>query len=405
MASVILYIDSRTPKKDGTCTVKMVVTHTRYGRTEQTHISTGISVLPENYDSGQIAQREPNAAIKRGVIRAKLAAAEKVILSLETSGEIMRMSAADIKDRITGGAKSKGLRSGAGFFECAQFFAGTKTKKSTADCYKETIAKVRAFDPSAGFGSITPSWLKSFDKWMAAQGNMINTRGRYMRDIRAVFNYAIDEGLTDLYPFRKFKIAKQETIKRSLTVSELVKLMTVEVETHQERYRDMFLLSFYLVGINPVDMYALQGIRGGRIEYYRAKTGKLYSIRVEPEARAIIDKYKGSKLLLNIGEQMQYKNFVRAQNKELRRIGGMERRGRGGKKIFTPLFADLSIYWARHTWATIAAECDVPDDVISQALGHSTTNATTAIYIKRSLAKIDEANRRVIDYVTSIVEG
>ena len=73
----------------------------------------------------------------------------------------------------------------------------------------------------------------------------------------------------------------------------------------------------------------------------------------------------------------------------------MKRVGRGGKKEFAPLFPRLSIYWARHTWATIAAGCDVLDDVISQALGH--TNATTAIYIKRSLAKIDEANRKVID--------
>ncbi|WP_373809717.1 tyrosine-type recombinase/integrase [Porphyromonas loveana] len=338
--------------------------------------------------------------MKRGTLRVKLAEAEKVLLALERSGEIMRMSAADIRDRITGRNPSR-LQNGTDFFGCAQFFADSKVKKATADCYRETISKVMAFDPHASFSDMTPSWLQSFDKWMSAQGNMVNTRGRYMRDIRAIFNYAIDEGITDLYPFRKFKIAKQETIKRSLTVSELSKLMAVEVEPHQERYRDMFLLSFYLVGINPVDMYALQGIRGGRIEYYRAKTGKLYSIRVEPEAQAIIDKYKGSKLLLNIGEQMQYKNFVRAQNKELKRIGGMERRGRGGKKVFAPMFPDLSIYWARHTWATIAAECDVPDDVISQALGHSTTNATTAIYIKRSLAKIDEANRKVIDYVTS----
>ncbi len=400
MATLSLYFDRRRPRKDGSFPVKMIVTHTRYGCTDRASVLTGVNVQAENYDNGQISNREPSAAVKRGTLRVKLAEAEKVLLALERSGEIMRMSAADIRDRITGRNPSR-LQNGTDFFGCAQFFADSKVKKATADCYRETISKVMAFDPHASFSDMTPSWLQSFDKWMSAQGNMVNTRGRYMRDIRAIFNYAIDEGITDLYPFRKFKIAKQETIKRSLTVSELSKLMAVEVEPHQERYRDMFLLSFYLVGINPVDMYALQGIRGGRIEYYRAKTGKLYSIRVEPEAQAIIDKYKGSKLLLNIGEQMQYKNFVRAQNKELKRIGGMERRGRGGKKVFAPMFPDLSIYWARHTWATIAAECDVPDDVISQALGHSTTNATTAIYIKRSLAKIDEANRKVIDYVTS----
>ncbi|WP_052078090.1 site-specific integrase [Porphyromonas gulae] len=74
------------------------------------------------------------------------------------------------------------------------------------------------------------------------------------------------------------------------------------------------------------------GIKDGRIEYHRAKTGKLYSIRIEPEAHALIDKYKGSELLLNIGERTQYKNFIHRQNIELKRIGDVKRVGRGGKK-------------------------------------------------------------------------
>lgn len=60
---------------------------------------------------------------------------------------------------------------------------------------------------------------------------------------------------------------------------------------------------------------------------------------------------------------------------------------------------NITTYYARHTWATIAAALDVPDDVISQALGHAARNSTTAIYIERSQRKVDEANRRVIDFV------
>lgn len=59
----------------------------------------------------------------------------------------------------------------------------------------------------------------------------------------------------------------------------------------------------------------------------------------------------------------------------------------------------ITTYFARHSWATIAAELDIPDDVISQALGHAARNSTTAIYIERNIRKVDEANRKVIDWV------
>jgi integrase len=60
---------------------------------------------------------------------------------------------------------------------------------------------------------------------------------------------------------------------------------------------------------------------------------------------------------------------------------------------------DVTAYSARHSWATVAASLDIPDDVIALALGHTPRNATTDIYIRRDLRKVDEANRRVIDYV------
>jgi integrase len=59
----------------------------------------------------------------------------------------------------------------------------------------------------------------------------------------------------------------------------------------------------------------------------------------------------------------------------------------------------VTTYWARHSWATIAASLDIPDDTIALALGHSGANATTSIYIERDLRKVDAANRRVIDFV------
>lgn len=86
-------------------------------------------------------------------------------------------------------------------------------------------------------------------------------------------------------------------------------------------------------------------------------------------------------------------------NNTLQQIGPMQRHGQGGKKHRNPLFPKLSSNWARHTWATLAAEIDIPDDTIALALGHSSGHRVTSIYIRRNQKKVDDANRAVIDYL------
>ena len=98
-------------------------------------------------------------------------------------------------------------------------------------------------------------------------------------------------------------------------------------------------------------------------------------------------------------EYVDYKNFLHRMGIALKEIGELKRVGRGGKKVRKPLFPDLSSYWSRHTWATIAYDLDIPVDVISQALGHSNPHSTTMIYINQNLNKVDAANRKVLDYV------
>ena len=102
-------------------------------------------------------------------------------------------------------------------------------------------------------------------------------------------------------------------------------------------------------------------------------------------------------------EYGNYKDFLHRMGIWLKQIGETERKGLGGKKSRNPLFPDLSSYWARHTWATVAAELDVPKEVIAHALGHSWANSTTTdIYIRFDMKKVDEANRKVIDFVNNI---
>lgn len=164
------------------------------------------------------------------------------------------------------------------------------------------------------------------------------------------------------------------------------------------------MLMFYLIGINGIDLFHLKGITDGRIEYKREKTGKLYSIKVEPEAMEIINRYKGKEYLLNILEDnnYNYRKYMTAMNRGLQKLGDFERKGLGGKKIRDVLFPQITSYWARHTWATIAHKIGVSKDVISLALGHEYGCKTTGIYIDYDLEKVDNANRQVLDYINSL---
>lgn len=251
-----------------------------------------------------------------------------------------------------------------------------------------------------GFEDIDLKWLTDFESFCAKTACK-NARNIHLRNIRAVFNNAIDYEITSAYPFRRFKIRPEATRKRSLSVEELRELFSYRVEPYAEIYRDMFKLIFILCGINTVDLHGLKRITKGRVEYKRAKTGRLYSIKVEPEALEIIKKYQGTKGLLCIADRWSdSRNFRHQLNKALQNIGEVERKGRGGKKIITAAFPEITSYWARHSWATIAYELGISKDIIGQALGHSDdSHSTTNIYIKEDMRLVDEANRRVLDWV------
>ena len=122
------------------------------------------------------------------------------------------------------------------------------------------------------------------------------------------------------------------------------------------------------------------------MEYKRAKTGKLYSIKIEPEAQEIIEKYHVSgddKLISFLGAYKNYKNYVFRIDERL-------------KKMYGP---DISTYWARHTFATLLAEMDVSIDTISMALGHSYGSKVTQVYVNPDLKKADEAVRKLLDLI------
>ena len=106
----------------------------------------------------------------------------------------------------------------------------------------------------------------------------------------------------------------------------------------------------------------------------------------------------GENYLLGIMDRYKsHEDYMRRINRALQTIGNNSISNRG-KKIYDPMFPHITTYWARHTWATIAASLDIPKETIAAGLGHG-GNTVTDIYIDFDRKKVDEANRRVIDWV------
>lgn len=294
------------------------------------------------------------------------------------------------------------------FFEVAEAFLATKRGKRTREIYSLTIKRLKEYaGENLSLEEMRPNWLREF---YANLKGSVNGRAIHLRNIRAIFNYAIDEELIDFYPFRKFKIKKEETRKRSMSVENLRRFLNLtDLTEMEEESRDMFMLTFYLIGINLVDLSKLTCINivNGRLEYRRTKTGRLYSIKIEPEAMEIIERYAGVKGLLSpFDRYANYRDYNFRINLNLKRLGEYTgRRSGNGTPIRIAIEPDCSTYWARHTWATIAYSIGVSKETIAAALGHTYGNRVTAIYIDKRSAGIDEANRKVIDYVVHNKKG
>lgn len=408
MASSKIYLDNRRPSKDGLCPIKIVISH----RTDVAYVTLKAKLLPSQWDAKKVRVVKHDDAYRlNAYIGNSMRKIDQMFLTLADKGELNSLSAKDLKAmaeiRLDPEKAEKEKRKN--LFENRCIHVANNKSEHNRTFYMRLLDKVKEYCNSKeykgkpfadlGFEDINKDWLMGFDKFYE-KTLCRNGRAILFRTMRAVFNDAIDNDITAAYPFRKFKIKEEPTRKRSLSVEDLRTLFNYPVEEYAVKHLDMFKLMFMLIGINPVDLCHLKEIVNGRIEYNRAKTHKLYSIKVEPEALEIINKYRGKNWLIDaLDRYNDYHDFAHRMAICLKKIGPMERVGRGGKKIFNPLFPKISAYWARHTWATIAADLDIPMETISHALGHSFGCETTAIYINFNNKKVDEANRKVLDWV------
>jgi len=392
MASVKPIIRRNKPLKDGTFTIYIQLVHQQ----KSAVIKTDFRVKCNQFKDGVVV-KHPSASHINMQIRARLNEYEQKLI--DATPRLPMMSIGDVRDMLTSDSTNGRLE----FYSYAEQEGEKDTKigKSTVTTFKPTITYLKPIFPNLCFQDITPKWCRDLEYRMLTEQKALNTISYHMRNIRNLFNRAIDADILDqkFFPFRKYKIpvGKRQT-ERDLSVEEMRKLLQLkDLPAGQQKARDLFMLSFYLIGINFKDMLTAKPkqVLRGRLVFDRAKTSRHYSIKLEREAKAIIKKYEGTEHLLHFLDRP-----VAVDKKTPRHKDVTDNTNRRLKQIAEKLDVQfLSTYSARYTWASLASEVGVSKDTISEALGHSMGSAVTAIYINFDQKKVDEANRKVIDYL------
>ena len=264
---------------------------------------------------------------------------------------------------------------------------------------KNSFLRFRGEKGDICFDEMDADLIKEYEAYLLEDcGLNLNTVSFYMRNLRAIYNRAVEKKLTESRNlFKHVYTGVRKTVKRAISseVIQRIKKLDLTMFPILEESRDYFLLSFYLRGISFVDLSYLKmnNLQNGCLKYLRHKTNQLLSIKWETQMQEIVGKYhtEESPYLLPIIKdadadiRKQYRNAAHLVNDKLKKIG--KRLG-----IDTP----LTTYVARHTWASIAKNSRIPISVICEGLGHDSEKTTEIYLASLDPSVIDEANKIII---------
>ena len=271
----------------------------------------------------------------------------------------------------------------------------------TSETYATTLNSFRRFrvDTDVNLVDIDSGLMESYESYLKRSGLSPNTISFYLKHLRAIYNRAVDEELTiDRRPFKRVSTSIEKTSKRAIPLRVIKRLKALDYSQNPSRQfaLDMFLFSFYTRGMSFVDIAYLQkrNLKGDVLFYRRKKTNQQLTIHWEPCMLEILKTYgaeKSSPYLFSIikdpdeDPRKQYQNALFLVNRHLKAIG---------KEL--GLHQPLTMYCARHSWASIAHEKGIPLSVISEGMGHD-SEKTTQIYLASLKTEvIDRANRKIL---------
>ena len=273
-------------------------------------------------------------------------------------------------------------------------------KQRTSETYRCTLKSFIQFreDKDVLLEDIDSDLMLMYEAYLRGRGLTKNSTSFYMRILRAVYNRAVEKDLiTNRNPFKHVYTGIDKTVKRAIPLKAIkqIKNLNLSLQPSLGFARDMFLFSFYTRGMSFIDMAYLRkkDLSNGILTYRRRKTGQQLFIRWEKCMQEIVDKYDSdyyNPYLLPIlqypyDNRNQYKNVLYRNNKSLKEIAKL-----------VGLSIPLTLYVARHSWASIAKSKNIPISVISEGMGHD-SEMTTQIYLASlDNAVVDRANAQIL---------
>ena len=274
-------------------------------------------------------------------------------------------------------------------------------KIRTSETYTAALRSFSGFmnDKEVLFDQLNADLIAEYEAYLKGRGNSPNTVSFYMRILKAVYNRAVEDGLTEQRrPFKSVYTGVEKTLKRAISLNDLkhIKGLDLSLKPNLDFARDMFLFCFYTRGMSFIDMAYLRkkDLQNGILSYRRRKTGQQLFIKWERCMQEIVDKYpiNETEYLLPIitkrdeDYRKQYTNELHRVNHLLKKIG---------KQLDLPIL--LTMYVGRHSWASIAKSRNVPISVISEGMGHDSENTTQIYLASLDTSVVDKANKKILD--------
>mgnify|MGYP000022846898 FL=1 len=397
----VVLVGKKHLKQDGTSNIKIRIYH----NLESQYISMKHYINPVLLDnSGNISSLADNSELLNYEINNTVQKLRAAYIRMGNA-RTMYMTCSDLKKEIERSLVQQSEIIDFVTFS-RQIIKGTK-KEKTAQWYEGALQALCSFTrrEKIDVKAITSDLLNKMIFSLNEKGLEPGTVSNYLRGIRALYNKAKLAYNNEDYdiiripgdPFKRVNIPVYRRKRKSISVELIMRIRDYESDKARTNMaRDVFMMMFYLMGINISDLYGLSCERRGRIEYKRMKTTTdknyeqiLLSINIEPELRVLIDKYSEGYFLSYFHTNYNcFNNFLRAVNLGL-------------KDICKVLNLDFKVTsnWARHSWASLARnKAFVPKADIDFCLGHVNNDYKMAdIYIDIDYGVCDRANRVVLN--------
>jgi integrase/recombinase XerD len=284
-----------------------------------------------------------------------------------------------INDDIDNALINFGLLKKESFFEFYQRYIDEAKLNQQASVYlmNSLIHKqLKEFSPNADFNKMDESFFKSFAAYIG-KTNKKNTVRTKMQNIAKIIKEAVKSGIINKNPMEYLTFPKEKTFKSKLNISDLRKLMEVELKGTMDEVRDIFLASIYMRGIRIGDALTMKEdyIKDGRIIFREGKTGKIVNIAIIPELQSIFDKWKGKNnagyifSLLRVPKKFQADKMIMKKditacilkvNYHLSRIA-----------VFADIDKKITSHTARHSFSVLARTTIKDTTITKDLVGHS----------------------------------